>query len=1150
MIINLIYANSAPASFKVAMQQAAAILDAAITDPIAVNIEVGYGVWPGPGGGTITNGSAEAAPNPNNYGSLPYSQVVGKLVANAAPGDPNFTWLSNQTSISANTDTISAGTEVIVWSAEEKALGIIPADASGIDGFAGFATDIPTNALVGVALHELTHAMGRVPSGPPDQSPWSPQPDIFDLFRFTSQGNVLVSDNIPEVAAYFSVNGGVTDLANYGQQSDPSDFLNDSKTGKDSFAEFYTPGSTDQFLTPVNLTLLDALGFNTDGLTWASGQSGDFGVTSNWSPTSSPGPNSNVQILNSGTYTVSSSENETINILTMAAGAMLDIISGIFTIDNGTDFTPTSGTIEVDSGATLVLDGMFTNAGTIRVLGGTIDLSGTISGTGTDVIESGGALFVSSGAVVTSATILSGGTEGVGASGLDRGAKVIGGTQTVSSGGSAFSVVVSNGGDEIILSGAVASGAIISNGGSAVVSLGGLTSGTIVLSGGTLFVGGVARTTKVFKGGVEVISVGGTDSGGQISGGEQDVGGFASATGVKSGGTLLVEAGGSATGATVSSGGLEMIVAGGVATGVVSSGGALEWVGSGQVTLGPTVSSGAILEFASGYVGGGNVVPSYLVKVLAGGTQSGGAILSGGVLDIFSDGIASGVTVSNGGKSVVFSGGADIAATVRTGGTAVVSSGGTDLGVTLSSGAKEFVLLGGTALGTVVSSGGALVVSSGGLADPARILAGGNETIRAGGTDDGAQISGGVQSIFGLDSGGTVFAGSAVVQSGGVARGLVVSGGKEVIGAHGVDSGAQLSGGTQLLQPGGTASGTIVSSGGTEIVSSGASAVNTEIESGGKEIILPGGIGSVLSGAIISDSGALFNSATIIVSAGGSLALAGSVTSNRGSINVAGATNGSGGTLIVSGTVLNSGGTLFASGSGSLIEITGGAVVSGGVVKVGNGVVDIQSGGTANVTFLSTGVGGLEIEDSQLAPNAFTGTVTGFGGVSHANHTQYIDLASVSASDLSQIHLNYTQSGTASGTLTVSSGATVVASIKLIGTYSAANFSATLRPDSSVAIVDPVVTSGGIVESGAASVIGGHAIGQSWQIGFDAHATLADSETGNDGMILTADNGGRAAALLGHYMAASFASAGNGGTLTVDPMQTATQEVLLTHPHP
>ena len=223
-------------------------------------------------------------------------------------------------------------------------------------------------------------------------------------------------------------------------------------------------------------------------------------------------------------------------------------------------------------------------------------------------------------------------------------------------------------------------------------------------------------------------------------------------------------------------------------------------------------------------------------------------------------------------------------------------------------------------------------------------------------------------------------------------------------------------------------------------------------------------------------------------------------------------------------------------------------MVSGGVVKVGNGVVDIQSGGTANVSFLSTGIGGLEIEDTSTNSGAFTGTVTGFGGANHANHVQFIDLASVTSDGT--IALSYTPSGTNSGTLTVSSGGTPVAAIKLIGTYSTANFSATLGPNNTVAIVDPEVVSGGTVGGSAASVIGGHTVGQSWQIGFAAHATLAHSETSNGGGTL--DNGVSAAAtaLLGHYMATTFAAVGNGGTFTIDPMQTAIPEMLLTHPHP
>ena len=70
-----------------------------------------------------------------------------------------------------------------------KLWGVLGAnDTTTDDGSATFATDINSNLLVGVALHELTHAMGRVPYG----QPYGSQPDIFDLFRFTSPGTQLI----------------------------------------------------------------------------------------------------------------------------------------------------------------------------------------------------------------------------------------------------------------------------------------------------------------------------------------------------------------------------------------------------------------------------------------------------------------------------------------------------------------------------------------------------------------------------------------------------------------------------------------------------------------------------------------------------------------------------------------------------------------------------------------------------------------------------------------------------------------------------------------------------------------------------------------------------------------------------------------------
>ena len=58
------------------------------------------------------------------------------------------------------------------------------------------------------------------------------------------------------------MDGGNTKLADYGQTSDPSDFLNSGVQGSnDPFNEFYS-GSTLQSLTTVDKEQLDALGFH------------------------------------------------------------------------------------------------------------------------------------------------------------------------------------------------------------------------------------------------------------------------------------------------------------------------------------------------------------------------------------------------------------------------------------------------------------------------------------------------------------------------------------------------------------------------------------------------------------------------------------------------------------------------------------------------------------------------------------------------------------------------------------------------------------------------------------------------------------------------------------------------------------------------
>jgi hypothetical protein len=238
--INLIFdaaALAAPASFRTGIQQAVAILAAAISDKITVNLKIHYG---GTGGG------AAAGPDHGLFQS--YSSIRADLINNATPGDTTFNALTAGSSIQGQSN-------VVVWNAQLKLWGLMAAnDTTTDDGSATFATDINPNLLVGVALHELTHAMGRVPYGP--------QPDIFDLFRFTGPGARLFQGGATAPAAYFSLDGGNTKLADYGRTSDASDFLNSGVQGpNDPFNEFYT-GSTSQQLTAADLRQLDALGFH------------------------------------------------------------------------------------------------------------------------------------------------------------------------------------------------------------------------------------------------------------------------------------------------------------------------------------------------------------------------------------------------------------------------------------------------------------------------------------------------------------------------------------------------------------------------------------------------------------------------------------------------------------------------------------------------------------------------------------------------------------------------------------------------------------------------------------------------------------------------------------------------------------------------
>jgi hypothetical protein len=247
MIINLeldAAAQAAPAAVKAIWQQAANIIGSMFTDNITINLSVDY---------SGTGGGADAGPTSGQTES--YSSIYSLLKNGASPGDSSFTGLPLP-------GAANAPTNIVVWDAQLKAMGLLAANGTELDGDVHFDTDISQSLLLGVALHEFTHAMGRVPDS---------SPDIMELDRFSSAGNRVYDGGVPAgEPSYFSLNGGATKWADYGVHSDPSDFMNNyvfqgdgpsPLSPEDPFNQFYD-SKTLQYLTPLDLEQMDILGFH------------------------------------------------------------------------------------------------------------------------------------------------------------------------------------------------------------------------------------------------------------------------------------------------------------------------------------------------------------------------------------------------------------------------------------------------------------------------------------------------------------------------------------------------------------------------------------------------------------------------------------------------------------------------------------------------------------------------------------------------------------------------------------------------------------------------------------------------------------------------------------------------------------------------
>jgi hypothetical protein len=258
--IDLIWDSSvahAPAGFKPAIIAAATEYTTLYSDDVVIRIRVGYGEVNG-----SRLGSGDAGASESNGSVFGYATVVGALGGDAYPPAPAANAL--------------ASAELFVTSAEAKALGLIDANATGVDGYIGLSNSLPMSYsaagpaagsnqydAIAIAEHEIGEVLGRIAmEGQLFQGLHVYSP--LDLFDFSGLGVLEHAQN----GGYFSVDNGATNLGNFnnaaangGDQADWASSTAPTGSTYDAFDAFTWPGYHG-VLSARDVMLTAALGYD------------------------------------------------------------------------------------------------------------------------------------------------------------------------------------------------------------------------------------------------------------------------------------------------------------------------------------------------------------------------------------------------------------------------------------------------------------------------------------------------------------------------------------------------------------------------------------------------------------------------------------------------------------------------------------------------------------------------------------------------------------------------------------------------------------------------------------------------------------------------------------------------------------------------
>jgi hypothetical protein len=221
--INVTYDSSvsnAPASFQNAVAQAVKELESQFTNPVTLNIDVGWGIIPVP---DPANPFRRVSGGGANYQSLTSPYTYSQILAHLSGQSLIQQSADNTLPTVGDPTNFFTGANFPIPVADAQALGLVQNNSVSMDGWVGIG---PSSDLIIVAEHEITEVMGRVASiggtafGYTSTGQRVSYPNAFstlDLFRYYGPN---VSDTTFPAAgslqrAYFSIDKGLTNLGNW-----------------------------------------------------------------------------------------------------------------------------------------------------------------------------------------------------------------------------------------------------------------------------------------------------------------------------------------------------------------------------------------------------------------------------------------------------------------------------------------------------------------------------------------------------------------------------------------------------------------------------------------------------------------------------------------------------------------------------------------------------------------------------------------------------------------------------------------------------------------------------------------------------------------------------------------------------------------------